>query len=172
MTNGSHDHRCRRPSLPARLRPDAPLGPLFALHDQYLTQVTPDGAAEGPCGNQNLGTETSLTGDQKVICCRDIKRRYDSFGQPLSSPENRPENAMEKVHEIYIRTTPERLWEAITDPKIRSRYQLGSRISSDFMPGSRFEITHPGAPGPLDEGRARAPQGSPGGSSRSATAAS
>ena len=34
---------------------------------------------------------------------------------------------MEKVFEIYIRTTPERLWEAITDPEIRSKYQLRRR---------------------------------------------
>ena len=60
---------------------------------------------------------------------------------------------MEKVFEIYIRTTPERLWEAITDPEIRSKYQFGNRISADFTPGSRFEMTHEGAPGPLGEGK-------------------
>jgi uncharacterized protein YndB with AHSA1/START domain len=60
---------------------------------------------------------------------------------------------MEKVYEIYIRTTPERLWEAITDPEIRSRYQFGARFSSDFTPGSRYEMTHQGAPGPLGEGQ-------------------
>jgi uncharacterized protein YndB with AHSA1/START domain len=59
---------------------------------------------------------------------------------------------MEKVFEIYIRTTPERLWEAITDPETRSKYHFGIRISSDFTAGSRFEMTHAGAPGPLGEG--------------------
>jgi len=48
---------------------------------------------------------------------------------------------MEKVYEIYIRTTPERLWEAITDPETRSKYQFGNRMSSDFTPGSHFEMT-------------------------------
>jgi uncharacterized protein YndB with AHSA1/START domain len=66
--------------------------------------------------------------------------------------EQSGEVPMEKVFEIYIRTTPERLWEAITDPDIRSKYQFGNRISSDFTPGSRFEMTHKGAPGPLGEG--------------------
>ncbi len=51
---------------------------------------------------------------------------------------------MEKVFEIYIRTTPERLWEAITDPEIRSKYNFGARITSDWTPGSRFEMSHPG----------------------------
>jgi len=60
---------------------------------------------------------------------------------------------MEKVYEIYIRTTPERLWEAITDPEIRSKYQFGSQITSDFTPGSRFEMTHEGAPDPWAKAR-------------------
>jgi uncharacterized protein YndB with AHSA1/START domain len=32
---------------------------------------------------------------------------------------------MEKVFEIYIKTTPERLWHAITDPDTRRTYHLG-----------------------------------------------
>jgi len=59
---------------------------------------------------------------------------------------------MEKIFEIYIRTTPKRLWEAITDPEIRSKYHFGIRISSDFTPGSRFEMTHESTPGLLGEG--------------------
>jgi hypothetical protein len=60
---------------------------------------------------------------------------------------------MEKVFEIYIRTTPERLWQAITDPDVRSKYHFGNRVSSDFAPGSHFEMTHEGAPGLLGEGK-------------------
>jgi uncharacterized protein YndB with AHSA1/START domain len=59
---------------------------------------------------------------------------------------------MEKVFEIYIRTTPERLWEAITDGEIRSKYQFGLTIASDWTPGSRFETSNPRAPGLLGEG--------------------
>ena len=59
---------------------------------------------------------------------------------------------MEKVFEIYIRTTPERLWEAITDGEIRSKYQFGNRVTSDWTEGSRFEMSHPKAPGLLGEG--------------------
>src|SRR5687768_8334411 len=32
---------------------------------------------------------------------------------------------MEKVFEIYIKTTPERLWEAITNPDLRRKYSFG-----------------------------------------------
>ena len=59
---------------------------------------------------------------------------------------------MEKVYENYIRTTPERLWESITDGEIRGKFQFGNRISSDWTSGSRYEITNPKAPGLLVEG--------------------
>ena len=59
---------------------------------------------------------------------------------------------MEKIFEIFIRTTPERLWEAITDPAIRARYHFGAGVESDWTPGSRYTFGHPGADGPLAEG--------------------
>src|SRR5213083_2328367 len=37
------------------------------------------------------------------------------------------EETMEKLFEIYIKTTPERLWEAITDPEMRQQYSFGLR---------------------------------------------
>src|SRR5713226_1138052 len=65
---------------------------------------------------------------------------------------NRLEGTMEKVFEIYIKTTPERLWEAITDSEMRSKYNFGCRINSDWTPGSLYEQSHPAAPGLLGEG--------------------
>ena len=55
------------------------------------------------------------------------------------------DRTMEKVFEIYIKTTPERLWEAITDPELRQRYNFGVGVSSDWTPGSSYESVHPGA---------------------------
>jgi len=48
------------------------------------------------------------------------------------------ERPMEKVFEIYIKTTPERLWEAITDPEMRAKYSFGVRVNSDWTPGSAY----------------------------------
>lgn len=62
------------------------------------------------------------------------------------------EDVMEKVFEIYIRTTPERLWQAITDPTIRAKYYFGSSLESSWQPGSRYVMVHPGASRPLAEG--------------------
>jgi uncharacterized protein YndB with AHSA1/START domain/DNA-binding transcriptional ArsR family regulator len=43
------------------------------------------------------------------------------------------------VFEVFIKTTPERLWEAITDPKLRSKYSFGVETHSQWTPGSRYE---------------------------------
>ena len=47
---------------------------------------------------------------------------------------------MEKIFEIYIRTTPERLWEAITDPEIRAKYNFGAGVHSDWTAGAPWEL--------------------------------
>ena len=52
---------------------------------------------------------------------------------------------MEKVFEIYIKTTPERLWQAIVDPELRAKYNFGVGVESDWTPGSRYSSTHPAA---------------------------
>jgi uncharacterized protein YndB with AHSA1/START domain len=72
----------------------------------------------------------------------------------LSDLKNRLEQdmPMEKVFEIYIRTTPERLWEAITDPEIRSKYNFGAGVVSEWTPGSSLVMGAPGAGGLLGEG--------------------
>ena len=62
------------------------------------------------------------------------------------------EATVEKVFEIYIRTTPERLWQAITDPGARARYQFGARVESSWASGSPYQVTHQNAPRALIEG--------------------
>jgi uncharacterized protein YndB with AHSA1/START domain len=52
-----------------------------------------------------------------------------------------------RVFEIYIKTTPERLWRAITDPDQRARYSFGVRVESDYTAGSEYRS---GVPGVID----------------------
>ena len=59
---------------------------------------------------------------------------------------------MEKVFEIYIKTTPERLWEAITSDELRRRYSFGVGVETDWAPGSGYRATHPRAGFPISEG--------------------
>jgi uncharacterized protein YndB with AHSA1/START domain len=47
------------------------------------------------------------------------------------------------VFEVYIKATPERLWQAITDPTMTPIYYFGSLIESDFTPGSPLRYKQP-----------------------------
>jgi uncharacterized protein YndB with AHSA1/START domain/DNA-binding transcriptional ArsR family regulator len=89
----------------------------------------------------------------RLIHDRWVSKYAEPWAATLTGLKTRLENPMEKVFEIYIRTTPERLWEAITDPDVRSKYQFGVRVASDWKPGSDIELTHANAPGPLGEGQ-------------------
>jgi uncharacterized protein YndB with AHSA1/START domain len=48
------------------------------------------------------------------------------------------------VFEIYVKTTPERLWEAITDEQMRRRYSFGVSTVSDWTEGSEYRSSVPG----------------------------
>jgi uncharacterized protein YndB with AHSA1/START domain len=48
------------------------------------------------------------------------------------------------VFEIYIKTTPERLLEAITDPGQRAKYSFGVSTFSDWEEGSEYRASVPG----------------------------
>src|SRR5437870_4689659 len=76
----------------------------------------------------------------RLIHDRWVTKFAEPWAAGLSGLKDKLEHPMEKIFEIYIRTTPERLWEAITDPDIRSKYNFGTRVSSDWTPGSRFEM--------------------------------
>jgi uncharacterized protein YndB with AHSA1/START domain/biotin operon repressor len=76
----------------------------------------------------------------RLVHDRWVSKYAEPWAATLSGLKNTLEATMEKVFEIYIKTTPERLWEAITDREIRSKYQWDSQVSSTWKPGSHFEM--------------------------------
>ena len=58
----------------------------------------------------------------------DLKVRLE--GEAMDRPRH--------VFQVYIRTTPDRLWQAITDPSFTQRYFHGSRVASGWEPGGRL----------------------------------
>jgi uncharacterized protein YndB with AHSA1/START domain len=89
----------------------------------------------------------------RLVHDRWVNKYAEPWVSALSDIKQRlEEHTMEKVFEIYIKTTPDRLWQAIVDPDLRRRYNFGVGVSSDWTPGSRYESTHPSASGPLAEG--------------------
>ena len=88
----------------------------------------------------------------RLVHDRWVSKYAEPWTAALSDLKNKLEGPVEKVFEIYIKTTPERLWEAITDGEIRSKYSFGVHIDSDWTPGSRYDASHPANNGPLVEG--------------------
>ncbi|MGI9008999.1 MAG: ArsR/SmtB family transcription factor [Streptosporangiaceae bacterium] len=88
----------------------------------------------------------------RLIYDRWVSKYAELWAAGLTGLRQELEKQMEKVFEIYIRTTPERLWEAITDPTIRAKYNFGAGVYSDWTPGARMELGSPRANGPLGEG--------------------
>jgi uncharacterized protein YndB with AHSA1/START domain/DNA-binding transcriptional ArsR family regulator len=48
------------------------------------------------------------------------------------------------VFEVFIKTTPERLWDAITDPEQRKKYSFGVQTESPWTAGSDYKASVPG----------------------------
>ena len=44
------------------------------------------------------------------------------------------------VYVTFIRTTPEKLWEALTTPEFQRQYWFGMHIDSDFKAGSPWKL--------------------------------
>ena len=59
---------------------------------------------------------------------------------------------MEKVFEIYIKTTPERLWEAITDTEMRASTRSASASAPTGRTAASYTSVHPSAGIRISEG--------------------
>jgi DNA-binding transcriptional ArsR family regulator len=78
----------------------------------------------------------------RLVHDRWVSKYAEPWVAGLSEIKERLEREMEKVYEIYIRTTPERLWEAIVDPEIRAKYNFGAGagVVSDWKVGSPLKM--------------------------------
>lgn len=88
----------------------------------------------------------------RLVHDRWVSKYAEPWAAGLSDLKSDLEKTMERIYEIYIRTTPELLWEAITDPEIRSKYNFGAGAYSDWTPGGTYELKSPNAAQPLAVG--------------------
>ncbi|MCW2966879.1 MAG: ArsR family transcriptional regulator [Solirubrobacteraceae bacterium] len=89
----------------------------------------------------------------RLVHDRWVSKYAEPWAAGLSELKTRIEaDVMEKVFEIYIKTTPERLWEAITNAELRAKYSFGVGVASDWTTGSTYEAVHAGAGFTISEG--------------------
>jgi DNA-binding transcriptional ArsR family regulator/uncharacterized protein YndB with AHSA1/START domain len=71
-------------------------------------------------------------------------RRLEDLRQTLEGePTMQAATATVYQTETYIRTTPERLWQALTDPKDTANYYFGSAVQSDWKTGAKLSYLWP-----------------------------
>ncbi len=106
--------------------------PIRLIHDRWVSKYTERWAA-------------ALTGLKRHLEEEAMDSTTHARHQvPLvPSPDG---NGSMAVFEIYIKTTPERLWQAITDPKMRAKYTFGVEVHSDWTPGSPYVGSVAGGP--------------------------
>ena len=80
----------------------------------------------------------------RLVHDRWVSKYTEAWTAGLADLKRDLEATVEKVFEIYIRTSPERLWQAITDPTVRQRYQFGARVESTWTSGSDLSGGAPG----------------------------
>src|SRR6476661_11062323 len=75
----------------------------------------------------------------RLVHDRWVRKYAEDWAAGRSDLKHKLEKTMEKVFEIYIKTTPERLWHAITDTEMRRKYNFGAVVTSDWRQGSHYE---------------------------------
>ena len=88
----------------------------------------------------------------RLIHDRWVSKYAEPWVAGLSDLKTHLEKTMEKIYEIYIRTTPERLWDAITDTETRAKFQFGNTVHSEWTNGSEYSLGHPRAEHSLAHG--------------------
>jgi uncharacterized protein YndB with AHSA1/START domain/DNA-binding transcriptional ArsR family regulator len=92
-----------------------------------------------------------------------IQRAYDRWVEKYARPWARMISGLKwsleapsmpskpaHVYQIYIQAKPEQVWQAITDPEMTQHYYFGTRIESDFAPGSPYVYRSPDGTAMLD----------------------
>jgi len=71
----------------------------------------------------------------RVSALADLKAALEGDDIVTTQAPARPQ----QVYQVYIKATPERVWEALTNPEFTIRYFHGTRVTSDLTAGSSFD---------------------------------
>src|SRR5712671_3975596 len=82
----------------------------------------------------------------RLVHDRWVSKYRAPFAAALSNLKSRLEGtemAETQVYEVFIRTTPQKLWQALTDGEVTKRYFFGETLHSDWKAGSAWHSTGP-----------------------------
>jgi uncharacterized protein YndB with AHSA1/START domain/DNA-binding transcriptional ArsR family regulator len=108
--------------------------PIRLVYDRWVSKYAEPWVATLSGIKKQLEEDTMESSDQ-------AQRTRTAPGAQLTRGD---EGRMQAIFMIYIKTSPERLWEAITDGEMRKRYSFGVGVSSDWTEGSEYSASVPG----------------------------
>jgi uncharacterized protein YndB with AHSA1/START domain len=81
----------------------------------------------------------------RLVHDRWVSKYRAPFAAALSDLKSRLETDMAEtqMYVVFIRISPEKLWQALTDSEITKKYFFGEAIHSDFKRGSQWHSTGP-----------------------------
>jgi len=106
--------------------------PIRLVHDRWVSKYAKPWVATLSALKQTL--EGSMTSTVKTVSWAD---------------GTAPVAAGTAVFEVFIKTTPEQLWAAITESEQRRKYCFGAEVRTDWTPGSPYRL---GVPDVVDLG--------------------
>jgi uncharacterized protein YndB with AHSA1/START domain len=88
--------------------------PIRLIHDRWIDKFT----------------------ERQVSALVDLKKE-------LENPMTTAEQAITQMYHIFIKTTPQRIWDAITKPEFTARYFFGAQVETTAQVGSPFRYHSP-----------------------------
>ena len=73
---------------------------------------------------------------ERAAALVDLKAALEEGGVPVSPTATKPR----QLYQVYIKASPEKVWQAITTPEFTTRYFYGCYIESTFKP--KAKLTH------------------------------
>jgi uncharacterized protein YndB with AHSA1/START domain len=82
----------------------------------------------------------------RLVHDRWVSKYRAPFAAALTDLKSQLEETMAEtqVYELFIRTTPGKLWRALTDGEVTKKYFFGETVHSDWKPGSQWHSIGPG----------------------------
>lgn len=102
--------------------------PIRRLHDRWLDKFAAHAAGS------LLDLQRSLESEEQQMS---VAEKVAT----MAAQEDDTAATVDRVFQILIRTTPEKLWQALTDSDFTSRYYFGGTIESDWQLGSPYKMT-------------------------------
>ena len=102
--------------------------PIRRLHDRWLDKFAAHAAGE------LLVLQRSLESEEQHMS---VAERAATF----TPREDGSAATVDRVFQLLIRTTPEELWQALTESDFTTRYYFGASVESDWQPGSPYTMS-------------------------------